>query len=62
MEISNDKLFDILSVINGQLTSLNGNMQTVLEKLSVHEHRLAQHDQDIKELRDSKPGMKDALI
>ena len=44
MEISNDKLFDILSGINGQLTSLNGNMQTVLEKLSVHEHRISQHD------------------
>ena len=44
MEISNDKLFDILSGINGQLTSLNGNMQTVLEKLSVHEQRLSQHD------------------
>lgn len=62
MEISNDKLFDILSGINGQLTSLNGNMQTVLEKLSVHEHRLSQHDQELKELRDNKPGMKDTII
>ena len=62
MEISNDKLFDILSGINGQLTSLNGNMQTVLEKLSVHEHRLSQHDQELKELRNSKPGMKDTII
>ena len=62
MEISNDKLFDILSVINGQLTSLNGNMQIVLDKLSVHEHRLSQHDQELKELRESKPGMKDAII
>ena len=44
MEISNDKLFDLLSGINAQLTSLNGNMQSVLEKLSVHEHRLSQHD------------------
>ena len=62
MEISNDKLFDILSGINGQLTSLNGNMQTVLEKLSVHEHRLSQHDLELKELRDNKPGMKDTII
>ena len=62
MEISNDKLFDILSGINGQLTSLNGNMQTVLEKLSVHEHRLAEHDQELKELKNNKPGMKDAII
>ena len=62
MEISNDKLFDVLSGINGQLISLNGNMQTVLEKLSVHEHRLSQHDQELKELKNAKPGMKDNII
>lgn len=55
MNISDDKMLDLLSGINAQLTSLNGNMTVVLEKLSSHELRLTK-------LEENKIGLKDSII
>ena len=44
------------------MTSLNGNMAVVLDKLSAHELRLTQHDTQIAELKENKSNLKDTVI
>lgn len=55
LEISDDKLLDLMSGINAQLTTLNSNMTMVLEKLSTHELR-------IQRLEETKSSLKDDII
>lgn len=53
--MNDDKMTDLIIKITSELSSLNANMKSVLDKLTSHEQRISALEQN-------KIGMKDTII
>lgn len=53
--MNDDRLNDLIIKFTAELSSLNANMKSVLEKLSVHEQRISN-------LENSKSSIKDDIV